>query len=239
MIYSENRLRERAQSEKDLLKTRSLEMSSRADDSWRVLRIQSEIVEGFENMRNAGPAVSIFGSARVKYDDQNYAAAARTARLLSDAGYAVISGGGGGIMEAANRGAKDGESASVGLNIELPEEQKPNEFQDIALEFRYFFVRKLMFVRYSFAFIMFPGGFGTLDELFTVVTLMQTKKIDRFPILLFNETHWKGIMEWVNSRLLESAFVSSGDPELMQVVNEPEEALKIIDDYARQAGLKK
>lgn len=231
MIYSENRLRERAASEKQLLRARGRQ--EQPDDAWRVLRIQSEIVEGFETLRDVGPAVSVFGSARARPGSKSYEAAVAVAAKLPDAGISVITGGGPGIMEAANQGAHTRTARSIGLNIELPEEQVPNDFQDVGLEFRYFFVRKLMFVRYSFAFLMFPGGFGTLDELFTVVTLMQTKKIDRYPIVLFDSGHWRPFLDWIRGQLVPGGFLSKDDANLIRAVDTVDEAVGAVLEYAR------
>ena len=234
MIYSENLLRERAHTEKQLLRTAGRDEPPLRDDAWRVLRIQSEIVEGFENLREVGPAVSIFGSARTQPGTPHYEAAVEVSRRLAIAGISVITGGGPGIMEAANRGAHATKGASVGLNIELPEEQTPNPFQDVALEFRYFFVRKLMFVRYSFAFLMFPGGFGTLDELLTVTTLMQTGKIDRYPIVLFDTKHWQPLLAWIREALVPGGYLTEADQALLRAVDTVDEAVAVVLDYAQR-----
>jgi uncharacterized protein (TIGR00730 family) len=188
-----NKLRPAGQSEKDFLRHEKDRPVSNVE-SWRVLRIQSEIVDGIESLRELGPAVTLFGSARTKPGTPLYEQAVKVGELLAKAGYACITGGGPGIMEAINRGAKPHEGASVGLNIELPFEQHANDFLDVSLEFRYFFVRKMMFVKYAFAFVMFPGGFGTFDELFEVVTLVQTGKIARFPLLLYGKR--SGVQSW-------------------------------------------
>jgi uncharacterized protein (TIGR00730 family) len=235
MKIEENVLCPPGSAEKELLRCRK--RGRAADDSWRVLRIQAEIVDGIENMRDVGPSVSIFGSARLAPDSPFYEAALQTARLLSDAGYAVITGGGGGIMEAANRGAKPGRSPSVGLNIELPTEQQANAFQDVSLEFRYFFVRKLMFVKYAFAFVFFPGGFGTLDELFTVATLLQTGKIDRFPMLLYGKEHWTPLLSWIEETLIEGGFLTAEDRQVFKVVDSPEAILRRVEEFARTIDL--
>jgi hypothetical protein len=205
-------------------------------DSWRTLRIQAEIVDGFETLRDLGPAVTIFGSARTKPGHPMYRAAEDTGRLLSRAGVSVITGGGPGIMEAANKGAKGEGAKAVGINIELPFEQQPNPHQDVSLTNRYFFVRKLMFVKYAFAFIYFPGGFGTLDELYEVLTLAQTMKIDRFPMLLYGRKHWKPMLDWWKGGLMDEGYISPGDPELMQVVDSPEEVKRAVLAQAKKTG---
>jgi uncharacterized protein (TIGR00730 family) len=207
-------------------------------DSWRTLRIQAEIVEGFERLRDLGPAVTVFGSARTKPGHPMYRAAEDTGRLLSRAGISVITGGGPGIMEAANKGAKSRGAKAVGINIELPFEQQPNPHQDISLTNRYFFVRKLMFVKYAFAFVYFPGGFGTLDELYEVLTLAQTMKIDRFPMLLYGSKHWKPMLDWWKGGLLDEGYISAEDASLMQVVDSPEAVLKVVLANARKMGFK-
>lgn len=232
MKIEENVLCEPGSAEKELLRCRK-RGSRAADDSWRVLRIQAEIVDGIENLRDVGPSVSLFGSARVKPGQPFYEDAVKTARLLSDAGYAVITGGGPGIMEAANRGAKPGRAPSVGLNIELPAEQQANAFQDVSLEFRYFFVRKLMFVKYAFAFVFFPGGFGTLDELFTVATLLQTGKIDRFPMLLYGKEHWAPLLSWIEETLIDRGFLTLEDRQVFEVVDSPEAILRRVEEFAQ------
>src|SRR5438105_15139486 len=172
-------------------------------ESWRVLRITSEFVAGFDHLADVYPAVSIFGSARTKLSDKYYEDAVRTAELIGKAGFAIISGGGPGIMEAANRGAQKADALSIGCNIELPFEQRINEYVDRAMTYRYFFVRKLMFVKYSEAFIIFPGGFGTLDELMEALTLIQTKKITNFPVILFSTEYWGGLIQWMRDKVLE------------------------------------
>src|SRR6185312_7296684 len=180
-------------------------------DPWRVLRIMSEFIEGFDTLASIRRGVSIFGSARTGPDDPQYAAARETARLLAEAGYAIITGAGPGIMEAANRGARDGHGLSVGCNIELPFEQGANPYVDTLINFRYFFVRKTMFIKYSDAFVIFPGGYGTLDELFEALTLIQTGKIYRFPVILFGRHYWAGLIRWIQSRVLSEGKISDGD----------------------------
>lgn len=209
-----------------------------ADDSWRMFRILSEFVDGFEVMGEITNAVSIFGSARENSNKKNYQAAEKTARLLAEKGYAIITGGGGGIMEAANKGAFDAGGTSVGLNIELPHEQNPNKFATIQMGFRYFFARKVMFVKYASAFVVFPGGYGTLDELFEAATLIQTKKIKPFPIILYDKEYWAGILEWIKQKFLKDEFISPEDLDIFQLVSTPEEAVKIIIEAGKK-GLKK
>lgn len=199
-----------------------------ADDSWRMFRIMSEFVDGFEALGNVKKAVSIFGSARSLPDEQCYKDAEKTAFLLAKKGYAVITGGGGGIMEAANKGASGAKGTSVGLNIELPHEQKPNPYANIQMGFRYFFARKVMFVKYASAFVVFPGGFGTMDEMFEALTLIQTQKIKPFPVILYDRDYWKGLIEWIKEKLLKSALISPGDEKLFHLVSTPEETVETI-----------
>lgn len=202
-----------------------------ARDSWRVLRIQSEIVDGFENLKKLTQTVSMFGSARAPADTPDYEKSYELSKLLSVNGISVISGGGPGLMEAFNKGAQAGKNGtSVGLNIELPFEQEPNKFQDIELEFRYFFVRKLMFVRYADAYIFCPGGFGTMDELFDVVTLIQTKKIRHSPVILMGKQYWKGLMEWMDKTMLKNKYIDERDLLKIHVLDDPKEIVNIIKE---------
>jgi uncharacterized protein (TIGR00730 family) len=193
----------------------------------------SEFVEGYERLSRIGPCVSIFGSARLKEDDAWYQDAQRIAEGLGKKGYGIISGGGPGIMEAANRGAMEVGAPSVGLNIELPHEQKPNDFIDLdkSVDFDYFFVRKVMFVKYSQGFVVMPGGFGTLDEMFEAITLIQTKKIGKFPVVLVGKDYWQGLMDWMETTLGGNHLISDGDMNLMKLVDSPEEAIQAIDDF--------
>ena len=200
----------------------------RRAETWRVMRIQSEVVEGIDTLGAIGPAVSIFGSARTPPEDPHYAAARRTAALLAGAGFAVITGGGPGIMEAANRGARDVQGRSIGCNIELPFEQSANPYIDTLVNFRYFFVRKTMFVKYSSAFVIFPGGFGTLDELFEALTLIQTGKISHFPVVLFGSSYWGGLLRWFEDQVLAGSKIGRADLDLMQLTDDPEEAAEMI-----------
>lgn len=197
-------------------------------EPWRVFRIQSEIIDGFEALHDLGPAVTIFGSSRMGPGSYHYEKAVELGRMLTSQGFAVITGGGPGIMEGANKGAKEGNGKSVGLNIEIPEEQVPNKYQNISLTFRYFFVRKLMFVKYALAFVIFPGGFGTIDELFEALTLRQTKKIDSFPIILFGSDYWDGLMKWIKSNLISHKTISPEDMDLISIVDEAEEVCEIL-----------
>ena len=197
-------------------------------DPWRVFRIMGEFVEGFDTLAGLGTAVSVFGSARTQPDDPNYRAAVETARLLAESGLTVITGGGPGIMEAGNRGAQPAEGASVGLGIELPFEQGLNEYIDIGIEFRYFFVRKMNFVKYSQGFVIFPGGFGTLDELFEALTLIQTGKIRRFPVVLYNSDYWRGLLAWLEDSMLAAGNISAADIELMRLADSPQEVHDLV-----------
>lgn len=203
-------------------------------DPWRVMRIQAEFVEGFGLLAELGPAVSVFGSARTKPDSADYELAVEIGERLVEAGFAVITGGGPGIMEAGNKGAYNGGGLSVGLGIELPFEQRMNEYVDIDIEFQYFFVRKTMFVKYAQAFVVLPGGFGTLDELFEAVTLVQTKKVTRFPIVLVGTRFWGGLMDWIRDTLLPTGKISSADPDLLHLTDDPAEVVRIITQ-AREA----
>ena len=196
-------------------------------DPWRVLRIQSEFVEGFEALAKVGPAISVFGSARTRPDEPLYRAAQRIGQLLAERGYAVITGGGPGMMEAANRGAWEAGGTSVGLGIELPREQGMNQWINRGVNFRYFFARKTMFVKYSQGFIVMPGGFGTMDELFESATLVQTGKIRSFPLVLVGTQYWSGLVEWIRSAMVEAGMISPGDVELLHVVDDPEEAVSL------------
>lgn len=202
-------------------------------ETWRVFRIQSELVEGFETLNDLGPAVAVFGSSRMKAGSPYYEKAVELGRRLANAGFSVITGGGPGIMEGANRGAHEGKGRSVGLNIEIPLEQQPNKYQDLSLSFRYFFIRKLMFVKYSIAFIIFPGGFGTMDELFEALTLSQTKRIGVFPIVLFGRDYWKGLIDWFKSTLIANNAIAPEDLDLLSIADDIQEACEILMEYKR------
>jgi len=197
-------------------------------DSWRVLRIMGEFVEGFEALAGRGPCVSVFGSARVQADHAEYRACVETARRLGRAGFGIITGGGPGIMEAANRGAREAGAPSIGCNIELPFEQGMNEYVEVAVDFRYFFVRKTMFVKYAEAFVIFPGGFGTMDELFESLTLIQTDKVRDFPVVLFGTGYWSGLLEWIEGTMLTGGKISPSDLDLLCVTDDPEEAVEHV-----------
>jgi len=205
-------------------------------EAWKVFQIMSEFVEGFERLAPIKPSVSIFGSARLPADDPNYLKAEAVARLLSDSGFAVVSGGGPGIMEAANKGGYLGKSPSIGLNIQLPNEQKSNEFQDISLHFKHFFSRKVMFVKYASAYVVLPGGFGTLDELAEMLTLVQTGKTRAIPIILMNSEFWRGLLDWFRHTLCSVGTISPEDLDLIQVCDEPQEIVDAIFTHYESRG---
>jgi uncharacterized protein (TIGR00730 family) len=212
----------------------------RTNDSWAIFKIMSEFVNGYESMARIGPCVSIFGSARIKPDNKYYLLAEKIAYKISKAGYGVITGGGPGIMEAGNKGAHNGNGTSVGLNIELPFEQHHNPYidKDKNLNFDYFFVRKVMFVKYSQGFVVMPGGFGTLDELFEAITLIQTKKIGKFPIILVGTDFWSGLIDWINTVLIEKEkTVHSEDMNLIKIVDTEDEVVKALDDFYKKYNL--
>src|ERR1044071_5665135 len=200
-------------------------------DTWRIFRIIAEFVEGFEMLARIPPAVAIFGSARQQPGSVAYTRAQEIASLLGKSGYSVITGGGPGVMEAANKGAAEAGGVSVGLNIELPLEQKPNIYANKLLNFRYFFVRKVMFVKYSIAFVILPGGFGTLDELFEAITLIQTRKIKPFPVILVGKDYWKGLLDWIGDTLLREKMIAVEDLDIIKTVDTPEEVLHWVQDY--------
>jgi len=197
-------------------------------DSWRLFRIMAEFVEGFEALSRCHPAASIFGSTRIKPGDDVYQKAEIIGRLLAENGFSVITGGGPGVMEAANKGASDAGGKSIGLNIELPLEQKPNPYANITLSFRYFFVRKVMFVKYAMAYIILPGGFGTMDELLESITLIQTHKIKPFPVILVGSKYWKGLLDWIKEVVLKEGRMSPADLDILQLIDEPAEIIKTI-----------
>lgn len=211
-----------------LLRARPRALRFQETDTWRTLRIMGEFVEGFDALADVGPAVSIFGSARIGRRNRYYGAARRLAAALVKEGYAVITGGGPGIMEAANRGAKEAGGLSIGCNIELPFEQGLNEYVDLGMEFRYFFVRKVMFVKYAEAFVIFPGGFGTLDELFESLTLIQTGKVQHFPVVLYGRDYWTGLIDWIKDKPLYEEKISPEDLDLVTVTDNVEEACAAI-----------
>jgi uncharacterized protein (TIGR00730 family) len=205
-------------------------------DTWRVFRIMGEFVEGFDELATVARGVSIFGSARTPPESPYYVAAQETAALLARAGFAVITGGGPGIMEAANRGALEAGGVSVGCNIELPFEQKANRYQTKSLTFNYFFVRKTMFIKYSSAFVIFPGGYGTLDEMFEALTLIQTRKIKNFPVVLYGSKYWEGMLRWVKETLLSERTISEDDLRLLHLTDSPSEIVEIVSSYHTAAN---
>ncbi len=213
----------------------------KTNDTWQIFRIMSEFVEGFETMSKLGPAVTIFGSARAKPDSPHYQTTVRLAKRLAEEGFGIISGGGPGIMEAANKGAQIAGGDSIGLNIDLPFEQGANPYidKDKLIDFRYFFVRKVMFVKYAQAFVVMPGGFGTLDELFEALTLIQTHKIDKFPVILFDSKFWNGLLSWIKEELLQKhAYISPEDMEIIHITDDIDEVVKIINDFYEKYKLR-
>ena len=206
------------------------------EDPWRIFRIMAEFVDSFQTMSQVGPAVTIFGSARTKPSEKYYRAAVDIAKGLAKHNLAVITGGGPGIMEAANKGAAQGGGKSVGLNIELPHEQAGNRFANVPIHFHYFFARKVCFVKYSLGFVYMPGGFGTLDELFEVLTLVQTQRIPQFPLILFGTEHWKDLLAWLKARVEKDKLISPGDLDLVKMTDSVAEVVEIIRDYERRVG---
>ena len=211
-----------------LLRSPEPEDEYKTSDSWRVFRIMGEFVNGFDHLGTITRGVSIFGSARTHEDDPNYGAARETARLLAESGFEIITGGGPGIMEAANRGAYEAGKVSVGCNIELPFEQIPNPYLTKSLSFKYFFVRKTMFIKYSNAYVIFPGGFGTMDELFEALTLIQTRKIRNFPVVLFGSQYWRGMLAWLTSMMLNEKMINPADLGLIHLTDSPKDAVDFI-----------
>lgn len=211
--------------------------SDLSGESWKVFQIMAEFVEGYEKLAGIQPYVSMFGSARISRDHKYYKLGEKTARQLSDAGLSVVTGGGPGMMEAFNKGAFEGKSRSVGLNIVLPHEQVSNRFQDLSLSFRHFFSRKVMFVKYACAYVVFPGGFGTLDELAEILTLTQTGKSRRIPIILVVSDYWQGLLDWFKTRMLSEGIIEQNDLELVSVIDEPEQVLAAILSYYDKTGL--
>jgi len=197
-------------------------------EPWRLFKIMGEFVDGVDALHDLGPAVSIFGSARITPKDAVYKKAEKIAELFVKKGFSVITGGGGGVMEAANKGAAEAGGTSVGLNIILPFEQKPNLFANVTLDFKYFFIRKVMFIKYASAYIILPGGFGTLDELFEAVTLVQTRRIKPFPLILVGSEYWEGLIDWIKDKLLGEKRISLEDLEILQIMDDPEEIVKAV-----------
>jgi uncharacterized protein (TIGR00730 family) len=206
------------------------------EDPWRIFRIMAEFVDSFETLSQVGPGVTIFGSARTLPSNPYYQSTVELTKALARHNLAIITGGGPGIMEAANKGAALAKGKSVGLNIELPHEQKGNRFANIPMHFHYFFSRKVCFVKYSIAFIFMPGGFGTLDEFFEVITLVQTRRIPEFPLILFGKNHWQGLIRWMKEHLQATRFISPGDLDLFTLTDDPQEVVDIILDYMRRVG---
>jgi len=209
------------------------------EDPWRVFRIMAEFVDGFHQMSSVGPAVSIFGSARIKPSHKMYKAAEKTAELLARAGFAVITGGGPSIMEAGNKGASKAKGHSIGLNIDLPFEQKPNPYMNHLINFHYFFCRKVMFVKYAKAFVIFPGGFGTLDEFSEAATLIQTRRLEQFPVILYNSKYWKGLVDWFENSMLKEDCIEAKDLKIFQHADSPEQVVKIIKDFYKGKNKRK
>ncbi len=213
----------------------------KTNDSWQIFKVMSEFVEGFEKMNKIGPSVTIFGSARTKKDTAHYKLAQKIAKKLAKEGFGIITGGGPGIMEAANKGAQKGGGASAGLNIVLPFEQQANPYIDAdkVVDFKYFFVRKVMFVKYAQAFVVLPGGFGTLDELFEALTLIQTKKIEKFPVILVDTNFWEGLITWLREKLQkEYQYIGPNDLDLIHLTDDPDEVVKIIKDFYKKRSLR-
>ncbi len=210
------------------------ELKLRQGDTWRVLKIMSEFVHGFDELARVGPSVTFFGSSRSKEQDKYYRLAYETAYRLGELGYAVITGGGPGIMEAANRGAHDSGTLSVGLNIKIPHEQAPNKYQNLSLEFTYFFVRKVMLLKYSMVYIIFPGGFGTLDELFEALTLIQTGKSHKFPIILFGTDYWKPLLDFMEKKMAAEGTIDRKDIEIVRPTDDPNEAIRLVYERSKE-----
>lgn len=214
-----------------MAKNRIIKDDFTQEDPWRVFRIMSEFVDGFETLSQVGDAVSIFGSSRTKPGTKYYSLAQETAYLLAKAGYAIITGSGPGLMEAANKGAKKAKGNSIGLNIQIPSEQKPNPYVETLLDFHYFFVRKVMFVKYARAFVIMPGGYGTLDEFFEAINLIQTQRISKFPVVLVGKEYWKGLIDWVKNRVLKEGNISNKDLDIFTVVDTPKDVVSAIKKF--------
>ena len=225
-----------ATADEEIIAAQELGVLSTLTDAARIARIKTELQTGFDALAHVGPAASFFGSARTSPHDPEYALARDTARIVGEAGLAVITGGGPGVMEAANRGARDADALSIGLNIELPFEQGLNAYCDIGLEFHYFFTRKIMFVRYASGFVVFPGGFGTLDETFEALTLIQTGKIRHFPVVLVRSAFWAGLVDWLRDRLAADALIAPTDLELFATTDDPDEVVALVKRGAERQG---
>lgn len=222
--------------ERKLRRLNPMNDASLIRESWKIFQIMAEFVEGFEKLARIKPSVSVFGSARTPEDHPNYKQAEEICLALSNAGFSVVSGGGPGIMEAANRGATQGKSPSIGLNIQLPHEQVNNPFQDISLNFRHFFSRKVMFVKHASAYVVCPGGFGTLDEMAEILTLIQTGKTRKIPIILVNEPFWRGLLDWFENTLVPENTISAEDLDLVRLIDDPDEIVKAIFDHYEERG---
>lgn len=214
-----------------MVKQKGIGEDLRTEDPWRVFRIMAEFVDGFHELSEIGPAVSIFGSARTKQTNKWHKQAEKTAELLVKEGYAIITGAGPGIMEAGNKGATKAKGKSIGLNIDLPFEQKPNRYVQELINFHYFFCRKVMFVKYATAFVIFPGGFGTLDEFFESITLIQTRRMGKFPVVLYGSKYWGGLIDWLKKSVLKEKNIDSEDMDIFQIVDSPEDVIKIIKAF--------
>ena len=217
-----------------MAKRKEITEDFKLEDPWRIFRIMGEFVESFHRMSQVGQAVSIFGSARTKKTNKWYKQADKTAELLVKAGYAVITGGGPGIMEAGNRGAKKAKGESIGLTIDLPFEQKSNPYITLAINFHYFFCRKVTFVKYAKAFVIFPGGFGTLDEFFESITLIQTCRLEKFPVVLYGSSYWNGLLEWIETTMLKEKNIDAEDLDIFRVVDTPEDVIKSIKGFYKK-----
>jgi hypothetical protein len=217
-----------------MLKVKNLKQDFTSEDPWRIFRIIAEFVEGFEVLSSVGKAVTIFGSSRMKPDNKYYALTEETAYRLAKEGYAIITGSGPGIMEAGNKGARRAGGHSIGLNIQIPSEQRANPYVDTLLDFRYFFIRKVMFVKYAKAFVIMPGGYGTLDEFTEAINLIQTQRICRFPVVLFGSRYWKGMLEWLHETVLESGCISKDDLKIFEIADTPQDVVKIIKKFYKR-----
>jgi len=206
----------------------------RHEDPWRVFRIMAEFVDGFHDLADVGPAVTMFGSSRLEWSHPYYKLAEKTARLLVKNGYAVITGGGPGIMEAGNKGASEAKGESIGLNIDLPSEQRSNPYIKTLLQFHYFFCRKVMFLKYAKAFVIFPGGYGTLDELFEALALIQTKRMEKFPVILFGSEYWRGMIGWLKDTVIKENCIETDDLLIFRIVDKPEDVVRIIKEFYRK-----
>ncbi|OGL40767.1 MAG: Rossman fold protein, TIGR00730 family [Candidatus Schekmanbacteria bacterium RIFCSPHIGHO2_02_FULL_38_11] len=210
----------------------------KTSDIWMIFKIMGEFVEGFEHFKDIGPAVSIFGSARLKKNNKYYRLAQKVSEALSKEGFSVITGGGPGIMEASNLGARKGKGKSIGLNIVLPQEQVPNKYANVSMTFDYFFARKVMFVKYACGYVIFPGGFGTMDEVFEALTLIQTGKISNFPVILVGKKYWSGLIKWIKTVMLKGGTISAEDLNLLYLTNDPQEVIKLISNFYKENGIK-